>query len=130
MKILLSIKPEFVEKIRKGEKKFEFRRSLPKKQGIESIVVYASSPISKVVGEIIIDTYLIDSVDSIWQKTQDKSGLTHSEFVNYFHGKEYANAISIKKYIAYEKPVALKEIFPGKVPPQSFCYIEDNEQKI
>ena len=129
MKILLSIKPQFVEKIKKGEKKFEFRRILPK-QGIESIIVYASKPISKVVGEIIIDSYLIGSVDYIWQKTKDKSGLTYSEFVNYFHGKKDANAISIKKYIAYEKPVALKEIFPGKVPPQSFCYIEDKEQKI
>ena len=32
MKILLSIKPQFVEKIKKGEKKFEFRRTLPKKK--------------------------------------------------------------------------------------------------
>ena len=129
MKILLSIKPQFVEKIRQGEKKFEFRRTLPK-QNIDGIIVYASSPISKVVGEIIIDCYLIGSVDYIWQKTKDKSGLTYSEFINYFHGKKDANAISIKKYIAYEKPVALKEIFPGKVPPQSYCYIEDDEQKI
>ena len=39
MKVLLSIKPEFVEKIISGEKKFEFRKSLPKREGITTIVV-------------------------------------------------------------------------------------------
>lgn len=31
MKVLLSIKPEFVEKIFAGEKKFEYRRTIFKK---------------------------------------------------------------------------------------------------
>lgn len=37
MKILMSIKPQFVEKIRRGEKKFEFRRVLPKYQAGDKV---------------------------------------------------------------------------------------------
>ena len=44
MKILMSIKPQFVEKIRRGEKKYEFRRVLPRCQEIDTIIVYASKP--------------------------------------------------------------------------------------
>ena len=51
MKILLSIKPEFVEKIISGEKKFEFRKSLPKRDGITTVVVYSTMPVGKVIGE-------------------------------------------------------------------------------
>lgn len=57
MKILISIKPQFVDKIRRGEKKFEFRRVLPKHQEVDTIIVYASKPVGKVVGEMIIGDY-------------------------------------------------------------------------
>ena len=51
MKVILSIKPEFANKIFNGTKKFEFRRTLFKKKEVKKIVVYASAPISKVIGE-------------------------------------------------------------------------------
>lgn len=123
MKILLSIKPQFVKQIERGEKKFEFRRSLPKRQDIDRIVVYASSPICKLVGEIEIAEILVDSLDNLWKYTGDKSGLSKSEFYKYFNGKEKANAFKIKKFIPYSSPKAIKEIYPNKVAPQSFCYV-------
>ena len=55
MKVLLSIKPEFVEKIFAGTKKYEFRKSLFKKSGVKYVVIYASAPIKRVVGEFEID---------------------------------------------------------------------------
>lgn len=124
MKILLSIKPKFVEKIEKGEKKYEFRRILPKKEGIDRIVVYASSPICKVVGEIEIDRILVDNVENLWRKTGKMSGLSYDEFIRYFDGKDRANAFKIKRFIPYQTPKTLKEIYPDKVAPQSFCYVD------
>lgn len=38
MKVLLSIKPEFVEEIILGNKKFEYRKSIFKRKDISSIV--------------------------------------------------------------------------------------------
>ena len=44
MKVLMSIKPEFVEEIIKGTKKYEYRKSLFKNPDISEIVVYATQP--------------------------------------------------------------------------------------
>ena len=55
MKVLLSIKPEFVEKIFDGSKKYEYRKVLPKRTDISVIVIYASAPVQRVVGEFRIN---------------------------------------------------------------------------
>ena len=54
MRVLLSIKPEFALKIFDGSKRYEYRRSIFKRGGVTKIVVYASDPIQKVIGEFKI----------------------------------------------------------------------------
>ena len=48
--VILSIKPEFVAEIKAGRKCFEFRKTIFKEK-VEKVYIYASTPISKVVGE-------------------------------------------------------------------------------
>ncbi len=48
MKVVLSIKPEFANKIFNGTKKYEFRRAIFKNEKVKFIIVYASLPIRKV----------------------------------------------------------------------------------
>ena len=50
MRVLLSIKPEFVSSIFKGEKRFEYRRTIFKSP-VERVVIYETSPTKKIVGE-------------------------------------------------------------------------------
>jgi predicted transcriptional regulator len=69
MKVLLSIKPEFAYKIFEGTKKFEFRKAIFKNSKIKSVVVYASSPVQKVIGEFEIDEILNDEPNKLWEKT-------------------------------------------------------------
>ena len=61
MKVLLSIKPEYVEKIFSKEKKYEFRKSIFKNPNIKSIIIYSSSPVKKVVGEFEIENIIQDT---------------------------------------------------------------------
>lgn len=49
MNIILSIHPEYVEKILAGEKTVELRRLLPR-QNVEKIYIYSTSPVKKIVG--------------------------------------------------------------------------------
>ncbi|WP_369009144.1 ASCH domain-containing protein, partial [Escherichia coli] len=49
MKVLLSIKPEFAEKILNGTKRFEFRKGIFKNPQISTVVIYATMPLGKVV---------------------------------------------------------------------------------
>jgi predicted transcriptional regulator len=122
IKVLLSIKPEFAEKIFNGSKKFEYRRSIFKNSDVKTIVVYASSPLKKVIGEFDIDHILLDDINNLWLKTQHLSGIDEEYFFNYFSDKRQGYAIAIKRTRVYRKPLSLKNNF-NVLPPQSFAYL-------
>lgn len=121
----MSIKPEFVDRIISGEKSYEFRRVLYKRDDISRIVVYASSPVCRIVGEIEVASLLTDTPENLWQKTKDKAGISEQFFFAYFSGRDKANAIEVKAFHPYEEHIKLKDKYPSLVPPQSFCYVED-----
>lgn len=123
MKVILSIKPEFANKIFNGTKKFEFRRTLFKKKGVNKIVVYASAPISKVIGEFEIENIVHENLNTLWSRTSEYSGISLEYYFNYFQGKESGYAIKVKNPKKYEKELCIKEIF-GIKPPQSFAYLK------
>ena len=56
--VLLSIRPEFVEMILNGEKHFEYRRIPFRRENINRMIIYATSPVCRVVGECLIDGVL------------------------------------------------------------------------
>jgi len=50
-KVLMSINPEHVDNIMSGKKVFEFRKVKCKRK-IDSIVIYSTAPVMKIVGEV------------------------------------------------------------------------------
>lgn len=124
MKILLSIKPDFVKEISSGKKRYEFRRTLYKRRDVKTIVVYCSSPVCRLVGEIDVDKVLCDTPEQIWNLTRCEAGVSKSFYSQYFEGKSVAYAIKIKRFRPYAKPIKLNDRYPGLTPPQSFCYVE------
>jgi predicted transcriptional regulator len=122
MKVMLSIKPEFADKIFSGSKKFEFRRSIFKNQNVTKIIVYASSPVQKVIGEFEIDQIINLGLSDLWQKTSRHSGISEDYFYQYFGDKELGYAIKIKNVKKYKRPMCIRRDF-NLVPPQSFAYV-------
>lgn len=122
MKVLLSINPEYVEKIFSGEKKYEFRRNIFKKQDIKSIVIYSTSPVKKVVGEFIIDEIIQDLPQKLWELAPENTGISEEKFYKYFANKEKGYAIKIGKLIRYKTMKNLQD-FSIKSAPQSFVYV-------
>ena len=122
MKVLLSIKPEFANLIFDGTKKFEFRKAIFKNTGIKTVVVYASSPTQKVIGEFEIETIINGHPESLWKQTRNFAGIDEDYFYEYFAEREVGYAIKIKKTKKYRKPLCLKADF-NLTPPQSFLYL-------
>jgi predicted transcriptional regulator len=122
MRVVLSIKPEFANKIFEGSKKFEFRRSIFKNQAVKKVVVYASSPVQMVIGEFEIDQIFNLELNALWQKTNKHSGISEDYFYEYFGDKELGYAIKIKNVKKYKKPMCLRRDF-NLAPPQSFAYV-------
>lgn len=125
VKVLLSIKPEFVEEIIEGRKKFEYRKSIFKRDDITSVVIYATKPYGKVVGEFEIENIIQDRPSNIWKETKQYSGISRKFFNEYFRGRDTGFAIQIKEFIKYDTPMDLDYYDKNiKAAPQSFCYIE------
>lgn len=123
MKILLSIKPEFANKIFNGEKKFEYRRTIFRNSNIRRVIVYASSPVSKVIGEFRIEEVISDSPKLVWKLTQDYSGISKEYFEQYVEEKDIIHAIKIGTTKRYRKQLSLQDDFDIKYAPQSFVYL-------
>ena len=123
MKVLLSIKPEFANKIFEGSKKFEFRKVIFKNESVKKVIVYASSPIQKVIGEFEIDGILREEPNDLWNKTKGESGISEAFFFEYFINRTVGYAIGIKNVKKYKIPKCIKTDFKA-FPPQSFVYVD------
>ena len=110
MKVLLSIRPEYAEKILIGEKQFEFRKCIPKAEGVNAVVIYATVPVGKVVGEFEIETILTDEPRRLWLNTSFGAGITKKFFSEYFRGRSTAHAIKVKSVRRYQKPIELRKV--------------------
>lgn len=124
MKVLLSIKPEFAERIFEGSKKYEFRKALFKNNDIKTIVVFASSPTQRVIGEFEIETIISDSPEKLWNETKEFAGVEEHFFNEYFADREMGFAIKIKKTKKYKEALCLRQHF-NLTPPQSFLYLRN-----
>lgn len=122
MKVVLSIKPEFAEKIFDGIKKYEFRRVIFKNPKVKKIVVYASSPTQKIIGEFEIENIIQHDIETLWNKTKKHSGISENHFLEYFYKKENGFAIKIKNAKRYRTPKCIREDY-NLFPPQSFLYL-------
>ena len=122
MKVMLSIKPEFAQKIFAGAKRYEFRSSIFKNQEINTIIVYATKPIGKLIGEFEIEDILHEELPVLWSKTKKHSGTNEENFKKYFANKSKGYAIQIKNAKLYDEPASLDSLGVS-IAPQSFMYL-------
>lgn len=122
-KVLLAIKPQFVEEIRCGKKIYEYRKSIFKDKSVGKMLIYSSSPTKKIVGECDIEAIVSGNPDEVWEQTKLYGGITQDFFFEHFKNKETAYAIKMSDVIFYNQPILLADI-GVEYAPQSFRYIE------
>lgn len=120
--ILLSIKPEYVERIFAGSKKYEFRKRLASKP-VERILIYSTAPTMRVVGEIQIAGTISASPTALWERTKRFAGISRDKYREYFKGCKTAYAYRLGDVTRYKTPKELSE-FNVNLPPQSFMYLQ------
>ena len=121
-KILMSIKPVYVDKILSGEKCYEYRKTLPKRD-VSKIIIYSTHPVKKVVGEVSVKNILILEKEELWNKTKDKSGISKEFYDLYFKDKSISVAYELGEINIYSPYKDLKDLNINFVP-QSFIYLD------
>jgi predicted transcriptional regulator len=104
-------------------KTFELRRAVFRSSSVRKIVIYASSPVSLVIGEFTIDGILALEPNKLWAATANGAAVDQEFFDNYFSGCEIGFALKVRRPRRYAKPLRLEEDFGLSRPPQSFCYL-------
>lgn len=124
MKILLSIKPEYANKILDGTKIWEYRKSVPKKN-IDAIIIYSSYPVKEIVAEVEVLKIESCNVKELWEKTNAErdGGISKEKYDKYFQNKDFGYAYKLGT-IHKLSGKTLKD-YGIKYPPENFCYIKN-----
>lgn len=125
MKVLLSIKPQFVQEMISGNKKYEYRKRIFRRE-VESVIVYSTMPVGKIIGEFKIENIINDTPEKIWSKTHKYSGISKDFFMKYFHNKDQGYALKIKDLNIFDEPIDPKKDIENFTAPQSFKYVDAN----
>lgn len=121
--MLLSINPEYVERIIQGVKLYEYRK-FRCRDDVDKIIIYATAPTKMVIGEAEIEDIIEDNITQVWRQTKDYSGVSYNFFRQYYKGKKKAVAYRLKNLVVYDKPRTLTDIGVS-CAPQSYRYITE-----
>lgn len=126
--VIISVKPEYATKILCGEKTVELRRKFPLDHIEGGIaIIYASSPIKKIIGYARIDRVCELPIDLIWKKYHSKACVNKSFMYSYFDGLSTGFALLLSTPITLKEPLnskSMKDEF-SLTAPQSFRYAPD-----
>lgn len=119
--MLLSIKPQYVREILSGKKKYEFRKFRCRDE-IDTIIIYATSPIKKVVGEVALIQIIEGDVEHVWNQTSPYGGVLKEDYQEYYKARDVAIAYQLGEVTRYDKPKKLLD-YGLTYAPQSYAYI-------
>lgn len=127
---LLSIHPKHALKILSGEKRLEFRRVWATRP-VSAVLIYVTVPVKKIVAIAKVRQIHRGTVDAIWSKAKlIGGGLSKSEIVQYFEGKEQCFAIEMMDVYRFPSPLQPDEFIPQFKAPQSFIYLNEQSKSL
>lgn len=124
--LLLSVRPRFAHAILDGAKTVELRRTRVTAPVGTMLILYATSPVSSVIGIVELAGHTTGSPDLIWDLCGPSSGVTREEYEEYFAGASIATALHLKAPKTLKSGYKLAELRgfqPSFRPPQSFRYV-------
>jgi predicted transcriptional regulator len=119
--MLLSINPEHVENILLGKKKFELRK-VRCREDVDTIIIYATFPVMKVVAEAEVLDVIEDHPNDVWDIVSEYAGISKGFFDKYYEGKDKAVAYHLGRVKEYSIPKTLSD-YGINFAPQSFVYV-------
>lgn len=120
---LLPIKPRYAAAIIRGDKRVEFRRRRFAR-AVDYVVIYASSPLKRVLGYFRVSGIVEGDPAEIWQRYRDVAGIEEEAYCNYYADADVAVAIEIDQLHVLATPVPLPVVDQSLSPPQSYVYLD------
>ncbi len=128
--VLISIKPNYVEKILSGEKTVELRTKRANLEPGTRMWIYSTLPKGEVKAQVTVEHVHTDSPCTIWEKYGDQIAITKEEFTAYVQNRESVSAIKINSVSQLSNSPTLKMIkkeLGSFTPPQFFMRLRNNQ---
>ncbi len=125
--IFLPVKPKYALAIHSKRKVVEFRKVKFKNEDTRYCLLYASTPIKRIIGYFELDYQEENTPDFIWMKYKKLGSISEEDFFSYFKNSKKAIAIVIKNYFPLQKEINPKDKIKNFVVPQSFRYLSRKE---
>ncbi|CAM1360722.1 conserved hypothetical protein [Tenacibaculum litopenaei] len=123
--VILSIKPEFSDRIFEGTKKIELRKSKPNLKKGDLIIVYNTLPDKAIVGVCKVNEIIQSTPDEIWNNYSTDLGIDKKRYFEYYLGRDKAVGLRIDSFRKFKNRISLdtiREFLPDFTPPQTFKY--------
>lgn len=118
----MAIHPRYADAILDGRKRVEFRKR-PLAADVRTVVIYATTPVKKIVGQFTVDRVLIDSPKHLWASVGGVGGIDEAAFSTYYAGTDAAVGIVLSAAWRYPSPIPLATLEQRPSIPQSFTYL-------
>lgn len=127
--LVMSVHPEYAERILAGTKTVEIRRKFSTARVPATCVLYATSPIQKVVGQVDIVRATRLDPQQAWIRFGQRADCTQREMDTYASGTDQVCALELKNPVRFPNAIALSTIRTwinrAIKPPQSHSLISD-----
>jgi len=121
---IMSIHPQYAQKILAGTKRVEFRKR-PIADDVTHVIVYATAPISAVVGAFEVEAQHTLNPRTLWKRFKEVAGIGWTDYIAYYSGRTAGTGIAVGEVLTPDEPLCLREKLGLTHPPQSFQYLQD-----
>jgi predicted transcriptional regulator len=121
--ILISLEARHAENILQGRKLVELRRRPMNVEVGSTVWIYAKLPVGSIVGCASVAAVRICAPCTLWRKFGEISGISRSEFFDYFEGIGKGTALELTNCKRLNSSISLESLrhfSAGFQPPQFF----------
>ena len=131
MNVILPIHKKWIEKILRGEKRAELRKTRLRQSPVECIVyLYETAPTSAVVGYAECFAYTSEIVKSCDEVMRTVYGMTRDEVTEIFGDRENIWVVWMKNPRRFEAPIPIERFTGKRFAPQSHIYTDINPSEL
>lgn len=126
-RVLISIKPSFVDKIFSNDKTVELRKRIPRLSAGDELLVYASAPVMAIVGAVEVVDVVQNAPDDLWKLVKAYAAVEHEFYEAYYRDHSTAYGIFLGRTKLYRRPCSLDKLrsaWPGFAPPQNYRFVQ------
>lgn len=117
---VMSIKEKYGLNLLNKKSLWEYRRRKSKIKSGDKIILYATAPSKKLIGDFIVGKILFGTPNELWEKTKKDICYEIEEIIPYLESGSFPIAFQVTKPKKYQPEILASSILNFN-PPMSYC---------